>query len=86
MIKRTRTVPRAAPRVPLKLISTTTMPKPTLKDHFIDIVKGAIGAAIIGAAMSLLQFLGAHIPDMLDWLGSASGGVAMIKATRYMRV
>lgn len=54
-----------------------------LKRHTIDVVKGALGAALVGAALGVLQFLGAHIPGAIEWLTSTGGGVAVIKATRW---
>lgn len=50
-----------------------------LKIHLIDIAKGMIAAAIVGAFTSLLSYLGAHIPDLLNLLAGPASAVAAIK-------
>jgi len=53
--------------------------------HILDVLKGAVAAAIVAAVMAFIQYLGAHIPDALEILGGPASAVAMIKATRAGR-
>lgn len=48
--------------------------------HVIDVVKGAAGAALTVAMITFMQYLGAHIPDLVQLLAVTSGGVAGVKA------
>lgn len=54
----------------------------TLKDHFLDVLKGTLGAMLTAACLAGLNFLGAHIPDLIEAATTAAGGVAAIKGMR----
>lgn len=54
-----------------------------IRNHTIDVGKAVIGVFITSGLIAVLQYLGAHIPDLIQWLGSAGGGVAAIKGMRF---
>jgi hypothetical protein len=47
--------------------------------HIEDILKGMFGAACTAFALAALNYLGAHIPDLLQLVTMAVGGVAGVK-------
>lgn len=55
----------------------------TLKTHLLDLLKGTVGAMITAACFAGLQYLGAHIPEILQATSTAAGGVAAIKGMRF---
>lgn len=52
----------------------------TIKQHLLDFLKGFVAAVAVAAGSAALQYLGAHIPDLLTFLGTVIGGVAGVKA------
>lgn len=54
----------------------------TFRTHMIDLLKGTAGAMLTAACLAALQYLGAHIPDVIQVLTTAGGGVAAIKGFR----
>jgi len=56
----------------------------TLGTHALDIAKGALAAALMGALLSFMQYLGAHIPDLIQVLTQAGSATAAIKITRVI--
>lgn len=53
-------------------------------DELWDVLKGAIGAAVSIAAVTFLQYLGTHIPDIVSMATHAASGVAAIKVMRHV--
>ena len=53
-----------------------------LKQHAIDIVKGTLGAFLMAGCLAALQYMGAHIPDLIQLLTTGGGSIAAIKMTR----
>lgn len=54
----------------------------TVWDHVLDILKGTLGAMLTAACLAGLNYLGAHIPDLINAISSIAGGVAAIKGFR----
>jgi hypothetical protein len=50
-----------------------------LRKHILDLLKGALGAAITAGTLALLQYLGAHIPELLQGISMIAAGVAGVK-------
>lgn len=55
---------------------------PDFNKHAVDIVKGALGAFITAGCLAALNYFGAHIPDLLQYLTTGGGAVAAIKMMR----
>jgi CBS-domain-containing membrane protein len=55
------------------------MTKEELRAHLFDLLKAAIGAAITGAVVCFLNYLGAHIPDLLSPFFGTAGAFLAIK-------
>lgn len=49
------------------------------KDQLIDIFKGCLSVLIVTGVIAFAQFVGAHIPDILNLLGKLAGAVAGVK-------
>lgn len=47
-----------------------------------DYIKGIISALIVAVLWSLIQYVGAHIPEILQWISSALAATSTIKLTR----
>ncbi len=52
------------------------------KTHIIDLAKGMLAAALMGAVISVLNYVGAQIPLLLEALSPAGAAVVAIKAMR----
>lgn len=50
--------------------------------QILDILKGAIGAALTYALLGFLQYLAGHIPDLITQLSMGTGSVIAIKTYR----
>jgi len=50
-----------------------------LKQHIIDVFKGLLGAMAAAALMAAVQYLGAHIPDGLQYLAQIAAAVGGVK-------
>lgn len=48
--------------------------------HTVDLFKAALGAALAGMIISFLQYIGAHIPALIDSVGPTGAGFVAIKA------
>lgn len=53
-----------------------------LKQHAIDLLKGLIGAVAAAAGLAAANYLGAHIPAFLSFLGTICAATAGVKAGR----
>lgn len=49
------------------------------RDHLIDFLKGLLAVMATQAIIAGLQYLGAHIPNALNFLGSMTAAVGAIK-------
>lgn len=58
------------------------MEKQSVKEHLLDILKGMVGAVATAACLAALNYLGAHLPDLIELLSPAGGAVAAIKMMR----
>lgn len=47
--------------------------------HFLDIIKGAIGAAIAAAIIAFINYLGGHIPAVITPLAAFLSAVGAVK-------
>lgn len=59
------------------------MTERTLTDHLVDIGKGVVGAALTAALLAGLQYLGAQIPGLIDFILTSTGATAAIKAMKH---
>lgn len=50
-----------------------------LQPHILDLLKGAVGAAVTAAVLALLQYLGTHIPEIVQLISMTAGGMAGVK-------
>ncbi|MGH7174806.1 MAG: hypothetical protein ACREGR_00405 [Minisyncoccia bacterium] len=50
-----------------------------VEQHAIDVLKGALGAAVAAFLLALMQYLGAHIGDITSTLAMVTGGVGGVK-------
>ncbi len=53
----------------------------TTVDHFIDVLKGALAAALVAALISFINYLGAHIGAIPTVLSMLVGGVSGVKVS-----
>lgn len=53
-----------------------------IKTHLLDFAKGLLAAMATAAMLSAAQYLGAHLPDLLNLLTPGVVAAAVIKATR----
>lgn len=53
-----------------------------LKLEALDYVKGFIAAVAVAAATAALQYIGAHIPELLNYVGQFAAATATIKITK----
>jgi hypothetical protein len=54
----------------------------TLRTHLVDLLKGTAGAMLTAACLAALNYLGAHIPELLQAATTAAGGVVAVKTGR----
>ncbi len=50
----------------------------TAKGHVLDFLKGLLAVVAVNAALSALQYIGAHIPAMIDALSQLLAATATI--------
>ena len=43
--------------------------------------RGIVASMIAGAMIGMLQYFGAHIPEMITWIGTAVAGFTGVKTT-----
>lgn len=55
---------------------------PTLKQHALDFIKGMLAAVITAAIMAAVNYIGAHIPDLVTFLTSFGVATSTIKLSR----
>lgn len=53
-----------------------------MKNHLFDFVKGLIGAIAAGVVIAVTNYLGAHLPDIINFMLLWLGGVMGVKANR----
>jgi hypothetical protein len=53
----------------------------TLQKHALDFLKGIIGAMVASALIAGLNYIGAHIPEALQLVGTSAAAIATIKTT-----
>lgn len=51
-----------------------------LIDHIYDVLKGAVSAALVAGLLAFVQYLGGHIPTILQAGAVIGAGVAGVKA------
>lgn len=47
-----------------------------------DCAKGVIGAIFATLALALLQYIGAHVPDILQFLSKIAGAIGAVKISK----
>lgn len=58
------------------------MTKQELLGHAIDFLKGLAAACAVGIIVNGGQYIGAHIPDLLNFLGQVSVATTTIHLTK----
>lgn len=53
-----------------------------IKEWTMDSSKGVLGAIGATLVLTLLQYIGAHIPDILQWISQFAAATATIKITK----
>lgn len=53
-----------------------------LKAWMSDCAKGLIGAIVATLLLSLCQYIGSHIPEILQFLGKIAAATATVKITK----
>lgn len=51
------------------------------KDHIISFLKGLLAAVITSAGLAFIQYLGAHVPELIQFMTvTATSTAAVVKA------
>lgn len=50
-----------------------------LRKELLDLLKGALGAALMTGCMAALQYLGTHIPEVLQALSTVAAATIGVK-------
>ncbi len=52
-----------------------------IRQHIIDFAKGILAAIAVAAGTAAIQYIGAHIPEWLQFVSQAGAATAVIKNT-----
>lgn len=54
----------------------------TLKQHALDFLKGLLAVVIANAGIAAVNYIGAHIPDAINYLVQIGAATSTIKLSR----
>ena len=55
-------------------------------NHMKALLIAALAAALIQCVVGFLSYLGAHIPDLIQYIFQTAGGIGAIYKTNYINV